>query len=279
MADTVIPPGRWLEQVSGRAIDAPPHLWGFGALHGGLALAALTQAMQETSVDHGFVRSVAGHFHRPITGPFTTETSQPRRGRATAEAAGATSGATLASASMVISPTRPASFPVLSPQCPPAPPAEECEPFLVPAEFVPISAFVQIRPVGPNRPYAGGDTAELTAWMRLTEDDRPPDLHRMILLLDALPPSYTAILTTVQPVPTVELTVRPAHRLDQPTSPWVLLHAATTSATPDGWLHERIDAFDPTGVHLASADQLRTTVIPTSTRREDSPGPLPVQPG
>jgi Thioesterase-like superfamily len=269
MSAPPIPPGRWLARHRAGTIDAPAHLWGFGALHGGLAVAVLTRAIQQASDGHGLVRSLTGRLHRPITGPFTATTSQPRRGRATADAIDPTTGTTLASASLITSPARSASFPVLAPECPAAPPVDECEPFVVPPEFVPISVFMQIRPVGPNRPYAGGDRAELTAWVRLTEDDRAPDLHRMIVLLDALAPSYAAILTELQPVPTVEFTVRPAHRLDQASSPWVLLHAATVSATGDGWLHERIDAFDATGIHLASADQLRTAIA-SQTRREDS---------
>jgi Thioesterase-like superfamily len=269
MSEAAIPPGRWLEQSEpGDTIQAPPHLWGFGALHGGLTLAVLTRTMQQAGADDGLVRSVTGRLHHPINAPFTTTTAHPHRGRATAEATDHATGTTLTSASLVSSPARSASFPVLASQCPTAPPAAKCQPFVVPPEFVPISAFMQIRPVGRNRPYAGGEHPELTAWVRLTEDDHPPDLHRMIVLLDALAPSYAAILTELHPIPTVELTVRPAHRLDQATSPWVLLHAATLSATPDGWLHEHIDAFDPTGMHLASADQLRTTTTPA--RREDS---------
>lgn len=269
MSEPATTPGRWLEQTeSGGTIQAPAHLWGFGALHGGLTLAALTQAMRQVDDEDedSVVRSVTGRLHRRITGAFTITTTQPRHGRAAADALDHATGTIKASASLVTSPARSTSFPVLAPCCPTAAPVDECEPFLVPPEFVPISAFTQVRPVGPDRPYAGGEHPELTAWVRLTEDDRPPDLRRMIVLLDALAPSYAAILAVPYPIPTVELTVRPARQLDQATSPWVLLHATTTSAAPDGWLHERIDAFDPTGIHLASADQLRT-VAPSSPTR------------
>jgi hypothetical protein len=271
MTEAKIPPGRWLEQAGDATIEAPPHLWGFGALHGGLTLAVLTRAMQHADGRPGTVRSTTGRLHRPITGPFATTTSRPRRGRATAQATDERDGSTLACASLVTSPTRTSAFPSVAADRPPAPPVEDCERFVVPVEFVPISAFTQIRPVGPNRPYAGCDRPELTAWVRLTEDDCPPGLHRTIMLLDALAPSYAAILTTLQPIPTVELTVRPSPALGSGTSPWILLRAVTLSASPDGWLHERIDAWDATGAHLASADQLRTVAIPTPARQEDSP--------
>jgi len=258
VSEAAIAPGRWLEQQDDTTIGSPAHLWGFGALHGGLTLAALTRAMQQAEGQQGVVRSVTGRFHGPITGPVTITVSRARPGRVTAEAGDQSTGSTLASASLVTSPARNPSVPALAPDWPPAPPIEECEPFVVPVEFVPISAFMQIRPVGPNRPYAGCERPELTAWVRLSEDGHPPDLHRMIVLLDALAPSYAAVLTTPHPIPTVELTVRPAHQLDHATSPWILLHAATISATPDGWLHEHLDAWNPNGTHLASADQLRT---------------------
>ena len=59
-----------------------------------------------------------------------------------------------------------------------------------------------------RRPYAGGPRPVLTAWLRLTDDDQPPDIFRLIMLMDALAPSYAAVLTTLQAIPTVELTVR-----------------------------------------------------------------------
>jgi hypothetical protein len=98
----------------------------------------------------------------------------------------------------------------------------------------------------------------LTAWLRLTEDDQPPDVFRLIMLMDALAPSYAAVLTTPQAIPTVELTVRYAGGLQGASSPWILLRASTTWVSADGWLNEHLDAWDPAGTHLASADQLRT---------------------
>ena len=96
---------------------------------------------------------------------------------------------------------------------PSVPPHGDCKRFDIPAGLVPISAFLEVRPTDDSRPYAGGARPVLTAWLRLTEDDRPPGLYRLIMLMDALAPSYAAILTAPQPVPTVELTVRCADDL------------------------------------------------------------------
>jgi hypothetical protein len=266
VAAPATPPGRWLNQPADGAIHAQPHLRGFGGLHGGLTLALLTRAMQQDGTEPGGFRSATARFYHPIIQTFTTRISRPRRGRVTAEAVSADPGrSVVASASLVTSAARSPSLPPVAPRCPLAPPATECERFVVPAEFVPISAFMDVRPVGTSRPYAGGAQPELTAWLRLTEDDQPPDLHRLILLMDALAPSYAAILTSPRPIPTVELTVRTADSFQTGTSPWILLHARTVWASPDGWLHEHLDAWDPAGNHLASADQLRAVASTRTT--------------
>jgi hypothetical protein len=216
--------------------------------------------MRHNGDDHDVLRSTTGRFHHPISQAFSTRISQPRRGRVTADAVSRDPyGSLIASATLVSSSSRALSLTPIAPRVPRAPAATECERFIVPPEFLPIAAFIDVRPVGPNRPYAGCATPELTAWVRLTEDDEPPDHHRLILMMDALAPSYAALLTRPQPIPTVELTVRIASDLERAApSPWILLHAETTWASPDGWLHEHLDAWDPAGTHLASADQLRT---------------------
>jgi hypothetical protein len=75
--------------------------------------------------------------------------------------------------------------------------------------------------------------------------------------MDALAPSYAAILSALAPIPTVELTVRPSENLPRASSPWVLLQARTRAASADGWIDEEIQAWGPDGAHLGSAQQLR----------------------
>ena len=87
--------------------------------------------------------------------------------------------------------------------------------------------------------------------------NHPPGTSRLILLMDALAPSYAAILSALAPVPTIELTVRPSENLARASSPWVLLHARTRAASADGWIDEEIHAWGPDGAHLGSARQLR----------------------
>ena len=262
-----VPPGVLLRSKDDGPIVPDERLRGFGGLHGGLALALLTSAMQR-HVPGLVLRGASARLHRALNGEFDIVTRVLRPGRIStlaAEAVATGRGADgvaagegpLVDASAIFAEPRTVDGPALAPPMPEAPPPSECEIFQIPPEFVPISQFWQIRPVGPNRPYAGGAEPELTAWVRLLEDEEPPDVHRMILLMDALAPAYAAMLTGLRLIPTVELTVRPGDGLAAADSPWVLLRARTRSAGASGWNEETIDAWDLSGAHLASAHQLR----------------------
>jgi Thioesterase-like superfamily len=266
------PPGRWLDQadpVADQPIDPPVHLWGFGGLHGGLTLALLAKATY-SGEDAGMMRSATVRLHRPINQAFTVAISRPRRGRVSADALPADGDRLcLASASLVTGAIRPQWLQPVIPDCPPVPPHGNCKRFGIPPGLVPIGQFLEVRPTDSSRPYAGGPRPVLTAWLRLTEDDQPPDIFRLIMLMDALAPSYAAVLTTPQAIPTVELTVRYAGDLRRASSPWILLRASTTWVSADGWLNEHLDAWDPEGTHLASADQLRaiSSSLPAAAAR------------
>lgn len=254
----LVSPGALLRRPTARVIDPGRHLRGFGGLHGGLTLALLATAMRRQAPPGSQLRTATTRLHHPLTTSFEIETAVERTGPTAALAAHARQdGVIHATATGVFGATRPAFAPAFSPSPPAAPPISDCERFVVPPDFVPISAFMEIRPVGPNRPYAGGHQPELTAWIRLLEDDEPPDAHRLMLLMDALAPSYAAVLTDLRLIPTVELSVRPSPALEEANSPWILLHAASRWASDDGWLQEDIDAWTPDGVHLGSATQLR----------------------
>ncbi|MFG3024972.1 thioesterase family protein [Streptomyces sp. NPDC048254] len=252
------PPGRILRKPVADQVDAPQHLHGFGGLHGGFALALLGSVMR-THASGLELRSISATFGRPIRSGFHVTSGLARSGRTTrtVTAAAESDAAKHIEASAVFGAAGVPPSPVVTASAPAAPAPEECEPLVIPREFLPISTSMEIRPVGPGRPYAGGDEPELTAWVRLTEDDDPPDVLRFVFLMDALAPSYTAILSTLVLVPTVELTVRPAAGLSGAHSPWVLVRARTVSADSGGWVDETMDAWDPDGTHLGSGHQLR----------------------
>jgi Thioesterase-like superfamily len=255
---TTMTPGTFLRQPTDGAIKHDADLWGFRSLHGGLALGVLIAAMQEHAPDVR-LRSATARYDRPITGEVQIETSVSRAGRSvTSLAASAVSDAGIhVHATAVFAESRPGSWPSFAPQAPVVPPPQDNDMFVAPPSFVPILQHLEVRTVGPNLPYTGGADPELTAWVRLIEDDDPPDASRLAFLVDALAPSYAAVLTQLAPVPTIELSLRPSGNLAMASSPWVLLRARSRTVGSDGWIDEEIDAWGPDGAHLGSAQQLR----------------------
>jgi len=255
-----------LHQTStpGALIKLDPSWWGFGGLHGGLALSLLTAAMRDTSQGR-VLQQVSGRFRRALRTPFTLEVHARSEGKTVSwrEADAIEAGHVAISASAVFTAPGQENVRAIAPQMPAAPPPSQCPIFTVPHEFVPFARHTEIRPVGRARPFSGGAEPELVAWLRLVDDDLAPDEIRLIVLMDALAPSYAVVLRTPIPIPTVTLTVTPGSGLAQATSPWVLLRARTNACRRDGWLLERLDAWTPDGVHIGSAEQLRIVLDPT----------------
>jgi len=83
---------------------------------------------------------------------------------------------------------------------------EDCPPLALPRRLAEFARHLEIRPATSARPLAGGEWAELVAWMRF-RDDRPLDAEAATVLTDALPPALFATWTTPRPVPSAELTV------------------------------------------------------------------------
>jgi acyl-coenzyme A thioesterase PaaI-like protein len=254
-------PGAVLADHPVGRLHADRGLWGFGGLHGGLVLARLAQAMG-AAAPTGLLRSATARFHRPVRDEWSIETSVTRIGRTatTAVARAVTDRGTNVDASAVFTTPGGARWETVSPAMPAAAPPESLDVFTIPPEIVPFASHVEIRPATDALPYSGAPEPELVAWIRFVEDDRPPDLPRLITLLDALAPSYLATVTDLTLAPTVELTVTPADGLGTASSPWVLLRATTRSASSSGWIDEVIDAWGPDGHHLGSAHQLRVAV-------------------
>ena len=239
-------------------VPAPSSLYGFGGLHGGLVAGRLLTAMAEFAGDRQLT-SLFVQLHDPVRDDFAVDPRVRRDGSVLiVDASVYSRGRHTVTAMATFAPAHRQIDGKLAPARPPAGRPHDHETFAVPTDLAPIAAHLEIRPVGPNRPYAGGTTPELTAWVRLTDDEQPPDLPRLAVLTDALAPSFAATLTAPQTIPTVELTLRPGGHPTAATSPWVLLRAVTTSANAHGWIDERIDAWDVDGHHLTAAHQLRT---------------------
>lgn len=239
-------------------VELTQESWGFGAIHGGLQLAVLTAAMERESGGLP-LRMVRGRFMRALRSGFDVATDVQRAGRSTTQlAAHATvDGETFTTASAVFAASADSEIPAIAPTMPDVPPPEDCPVFTIPPQFVPFARRTEIRPATDSRPYAAGAEPELVAWIRLVADDVAPDPVRLAILMDALAPSYAAILSRPAGIPTVELQIRPGEALAEAQSPWVLLRARTTAASADGWIDEQLDVWDPAGRHLGSGHQLR----------------------
>ena len=259
-ARSVDGPGARLDADHAELFEASPDLHGFGGLHGGFELALLTTAMQRQTPPGMTLRSATAHLHRPVRSTVRRRTTAVHAGRSLVNHAGSLDvddQHPAVTASAVFAAARRGGPTIDAPTPPAVLPPERCEPFAVPTELLPLAQHLEIRPTDGNRPFAGGPVPELTAWIRLLGDDRPPDAHRLVVLLDALAPSYAAVLDVPALVPTVELTVHPGPGIALARSPWVLLRARSRFGGLDGWISEHLDAWSTDGIHLGSATQLR----------------------
>jgi hypothetical protein len=249
----------FVDQSLDGPIEPSKHLWGFGGLHGGVTLALLATAMQR-SAGAGSLRRADAQFVSPVRTGFevtvepvrTTSRNRTLAARATSDGEVLTLATALIGKEEAMATTDP-----WAPIAPVAPPPSACERFWVPPEFVPFAASTDIRPVGPNRPFAGGDDPTLIAWIRLVDDDTTPDVSRLAVLMDGLAPSYAAVLSVPTDIPTVHLSFQPSGLVGTSPSPWVLIAARTHAVTAGRWVDERIDAWAPDGTHLGTAHQFR----------------------
>lgn len=233
---------------------------GFAGIQGGLALGLLVNAMQARAPGR-VLRQVSGRFCRPLREPFRLKVSVLQEGRTVswleASALEEEERLTLAASAVFAGPEERRKGREAAPSMPDVPPPSACPVFKPPTEFVPFTQHVEIRPVGPELPCSGGAEPVLMAWLRVVDDDAPPDPVRLMVLMDSLAPSYSVVLTRLIPIPTVTFTVTPGSGLASADSPWILLRAHTDLCLSDGWLLERLDAWAPNGAHLGSAEQLR----------------------
>lgn len=244
--------------MAARPFKVSPTLWGFGGAHGGLTLALLTGAMQRQA-EGRVLRRVFAQFRRPIRDELEIQIVEDGVGKTVSwlSANGLSNSSVAVTAKAIFS--RPAGlmFAPVSPTMPSAPPPEDCAVFKVPTSFVPFADRTEIRVVGSTLPFSGASEPELVAWVRLVDDDLPPDDARLMILVDVLAPAYGALLDAPVPVPTITLTVSPGEALARAFSPWVLLRARADVASRDGWHSERIDAWSPDGGYLGCGEQLR----------------------
>lgn len=232
---------------------------GFNGLHGGLAVAALVHQMRTLVPADRQLVSVSGRFIRPLTWPILVDADVVRTGGrltlACATASSETGTSVEATATFSAGAAQPA--PVFAPPMPSGI-ADRTNAAVVdiPPEFIPISQRMEIRAATPELPYSGAAKPVLCGWIRLT-DEVPATEERIAILIDSLAPSYTALLTELRAVPTVEMSIQLSADAAATVFDWVLVQATTTSADAHGFVRETINMWAEGGAHLASCTQLR----------------------
>ncbi|WP_031479963.1 acyl-CoA thioesterase [Streptomyces bicolor] len=139
---------------------------------------------------------------------------------------------------------------------PDVPGPQDCRPLELPDELSPFARQLEIRPATEDLPLAGGDKAELTAWIRFL-DGRALDAPIAVTLTDVLPPALYARWRTPRPVPTAELTVHLTDALNDGTHQgWALVRIRTEHAG-SGWAVDDSAVWSADGRLLALARQSR----------------------
>jgi acyl-CoA thioesterase len=131
----------------------------------------------------------------------------------------------------------------------------------LPRRLAEFARHLEIRPATSARPLAGGERAELVAWMRFRVD-RPLDAEAATVLTDALPPALFATWTTPRPVPSAELTVHFGTALDDaPGTGWALVRIRAEHAG-SGWAMDDAAVWSQAGRLLARGRQSRRILPP-----------------
>lgn len=223
---------------------------GFGGIHGGLVVAEMLRA---GTVGTGATPvTVTTHFARPVhEGPGTVRLHPITDGRTVSASAALDDSAT-----SLIRLTRTAEVPYRIPVLPATDAAPATLPPLeIPIDFVPMSRYLDIRPVNAARPFAGGDDPFFDVWIALRTEREFAPQEAAAILLDALPPGLFATLTAPVPIPTVEFTAHFAPT-GPVTSEWHRIRHRTTWAT-DSMCVDETELFTADGRLAAQARQLR----------------------
>lgn len=233
---------------------------GFGGLQGGVVAAIMLREMRTAASPDLVPIELTAHLVRPVTERLDVRAELAHEGRATqlATATATSGGRTAAVATAVLAAPRRPDVPT-DPGRPPVVdiPLDRARRFVVPPEFVPISTRIEIRPATAPLPFSASTEPNLCAWIRLNERVEDP-WERLLVLSDALAPSFSAVLSELRTIPTVRTTVRFTPAVATAEVDWVLVDSTTVDASDDGWLTEDIRIWTPDGVPLATSSQLRT---------------------
>ncbi|WP_326725122.1 thioesterase family protein [Streptomyces sp. NBC_00243] len=257
--------------------DAVAHIdplwWSWEGAHGGHVAAAALSAVRDHAAEAGQhpARTLTTHFLAPVDArPLPLTVTVPSAGRrvSTCTFTGEQDGRPVIVGSAVFGPGRPGPSYEGS-TAPAVPGAPDCPSLDLPVGLAPFAKQVEIRPATEGLPLAGGEKAELVAWVRFA-DDRPLDAEAVVTLTDVLPPGLYAHWRTPRPVPTAELTVHFTDALDDGAPRgWALVRIRTEQAG-SGWAVDDSTVWSADGRLLALARQARVVQRATAPVQETS---------
>ncbi|MCX4911086.1 thioesterase family protein [Streptomyces sp. NBC_00878] len=251
-------------------VEVDESWWSWSGAHGGYVAALTLAAMRDPDPRRAHpIRALTAHFLAPAAaGPLHLSVVRPsvRRRASTCAVTGRQDGGAVLIGSAVFGAGRPGTSYDGRPPTAVAGP-EDCDPLHL-SGVAPFARNFEIRATGDTRPLAGGDRAELVAWVRFA-DGRPLDAEAVVILTDVLPPALYARWRAPRPVPTAELTVHFTDVLDTgPVEGWALVRIRTDQAG-GGWAIDESEVRTADGRLLAVARQSR--VIQDAAR--DAPAP------
>ncbi|MEV7345231.1 thioesterase family protein [Streptomyces sp. NPDC093544] len=237
-----------------------PLWWSWEGAHGGHVAATALAAVRDRATDGGIrpARALTTHFLAPVDArPIALSMTLPSAGRRVSTCAftGHQDGKPVLVGSAVFGPGRPGPS-YEGRTAPEVPRPGDCPLLDLPVGLAPFAKQVELRPATEDLPLAGGEKAELLAWVRFA-DDRPLDAGAVVTLTDVLPPALYARWRTPRPVPTAELTVHFTDALDAGASEgWALVRIRTEQAG-SGWAIDDSAVWSADGRLLAVARQAR----------------------
>ncbi|PIB07674.1 hypothetical protein B1C81_19390 [Streptomyces sp. HG99] len=237
-----------------------PRWRSWAGAHGGHVAAATLGAVRDWggAQEPGPVRALTTHFLAPADAtPLALSVTVPSAGRraSTRTFTGHQDGRPVLVGSAVFGPPRPGPS-YDGKGAPDVPGPLDCPLLDLPVALSPFARQLEIRPATESLPLAGGDRAELVAWVRFA-DDRPLDAGAVVTLADVLPPGLYASWRTPRPVPTAELTVHFSNALDDGAAHgWALVRIRTEQAG-SGWAVDDSTVWAADGRLLAVARQAR----------------------
>lgn len=249
-ADTAVAavgPGRYRGMITSR--------WHIGTVpNGGYVLAVVLDAVRQ-EIGEGHPLTVTAHYLSPCSeGEVDVEVEVLKRGRSLSTVTarlvqgGRTRIAALATYGELVSQAGPTLTRAAAPDLPDP---ERCA--TRGSALMAINHVIDFRPSPDTARWLldeRGYPAEIEGWIRFA-DGRPPDVHSLPMLCDAMPPAIFAAIRTGW-VPTLELTV---HVRGVPEPDW-LRARVSTRVLVDGLCEEDCELWDTTGRLVAMSRQL-----------------------